>query len=122
MNYSTTPEWVKITVSVLLIAAGMFAAYHFGSKQQSLDTSTQDSVIEKSDVKTKKLDKQADRIKEELQDLTVPEREEQHFKIITKSNTDAKSKIDSVALLDFNQQSIYWTDEIARLDSVRSTY
>jgi hypothetical protein len=122
MTYSSIPEWVKLVAVILALAAVVFITYHLARSSTGLDISIQETAIKDSDAKTRKLDKQAAKATEAIKLLTTPEREEQYTESLIQSKSDAKITIDSVALLDFNQQSIYFSAEISRLDSIRRDY
>ena len=122
IQYSSTPEWIKLVIVALALAAAVFITYHLTSTKTPLDTSQQDKTIKEADRKTKKAAKTSAKLVEDVAKLTTPEREQEYQTVIIKSYEEAKATVDSVALLDFNQQSIYWADEITNLNSIRREY
>ena len=122
IQYSSIPEWIKLVIVVLVQVAVVFITYHLTSTKTPLDTDSQDITIKSADKKGKSAAKTSAKLVDDVAKLTTPEREQEYQTVIIKSYEEAKATVDSVALLDFNQQSIYWADEITNLNSIRREY
>jgi hypothetical protein len=116
------PEWVKLIAVILLLAAAVFITYHLTSTRQPLDTSVQDGKIAKADRKSKSAAKASKAILEAVSELTTPVREQEYETAITESNEEAKIAIDSISILGFDDQAIYWSTEVTRISAIQWEY